>query len=418
MANIYNLKIDTSDIPAAVTSRSLTVIGDLGAKFILCILQEGTLKYYDFIDNSFELGHNDKNNNLVITMSKKIYTRNIIFPSGAATYIFKLIAVGDTETKLTNKHVITKSITKLAADATMTFPPATANTSNYATFPTSTSSGSPSDTKTFDVDWNLTNASTDGGGFGLHYSLSDSDTDAAGQIVLDDYWYFQTTEAVADNPAGDGEDSNTVTVADTTDISVGATLYYHKGTTIPTNKAGDGLGGVVVIKVDTATKEILFSQAVAFEDGETMTFRAFGTTNIFRAVGLQFETHNFNELIPTNVTKTIRAGSSGTTINLNGTYGIPGGNIAGVFGLGINNSTQTTVVSVSASSSAGSIVVNNSQSGLTTGSSLIFGYPPIANKNVGNPINLKGEIIITKYPTTNRTINLDIDKLLSVGAAS
>jgi len=173
-----------------------------------------------------------------------------------------------------------------------------------------------------------------------------------------------------------------------------------------------------VIGIDSDTKEITFSQGVAFEDSETMTFRAFGAANIERAIGLQFETHHFNELFPTTVTKTIRAGSSGTTINLNGTYGIPGGNIVGVFGLGINNSTQTTVVSVSASSSAGSIVVNNSQSGLTTGSTLQFGYPPISNNNAGNPIKLTGEINITKYPTVNRTINLDVDRFLNVGAAS
>jgi hypothetical protein len=207
MANIYNLKINTSDIPAAVTSRSFTVTGDIGAKFILCIVQEGTLKYYDFRDNSFELGHNDKHNNLEVTMSRTVYNGNIIFPSGAATYVFKLIAVGDTETKLTNKHVITKSVTKLASDATITFSPATANTSNYATFPTSTSSGSPSDSKTFNVDWDITNASTDGGGFGLYYNLTDAAFDTKGQIIHDDYWYFQTTEAVADNPAGDGEDN-------------------------------------------------------------------------------------------------------------------------------------------------------------------------------------------------------------------
>ena len=182
MANIYNLKINTSDIPAAVTSRSFTVTGDIGAKFNLQIISNPSsssdmTKYYDFIDKAFEAGHNDKNNNLEVghndkhnnlevTMNRTVYNGNIIFPSGAATYVFKLIAVGDTETKLTNKHVITKSVTKLASDATITFSPATANTSNYATFPTSTSSGSPSDIKSFSVDWDITNASTDGGGCG------------------------------------------------------------------------------------------------------------------------------------------------------------------------------------------------------------------------------------------------------------
>ena len=81
-------------------------------------------------------------------------------------------------------------------------------------------------------------------------------------------------------------------------------------------------------------------------------------------------------------------------------------------GLGIDNSSgQTTVTSVSASSSAGSIVVNNSQSDIAAvGTVLTF-------SGVHQVINIRGTIKILQYPTANRTINLDLDNLISVGTA-
>ena len=69
------------------------------------------------------------------------------------------------------------------------------------------------------------------------------------------------------------------------------------------------------------------------------------------------------------------------------------------------------MVSVSASSSAGSIVVGAAQSDLITGTTLKF-------SNVHQTINIAGTINITKFPTANRTIYLDIDRLITVGVAS
>ena len=66
---------------------------------------------------------------------------------------------------------------------------------------------------------------------------------------------------------------------------------------------------------------------------------------------------------------------------------------------------------MSASSSAGSIVVNNSQSDIAAvGTVLTF-------SDVHQVINIRGTIKILQYPTANRTINLDLDNLISVGTA-
>ena len=114
-------------------------------------------------------------------------------------------------------------------------------------------------------------------------------------------------------------------------------------------------------------------------------------------------------------TKNIRSGSSGTTINLNNTHGIAGGNHVTISGIGIDNSSANAVTSVTAdadgSGTDGAIVVQLSQSGLTVGSSISFkgSYPTI---------DFSSSISINNYPTSNLSVYLDLDRLITVGAAS
>ena len=393
MKKIYNLQVNTSDMEAGITTRSFTVSGDKGAGFILYVIQEGTIKYYDFADKSFELGHNNIDNNLKIELKSKVYNGQITFPSGAATYIIKLMATQGTEIQGSNKYIISKSITKLASDATVTFQAATANTSNYATFPTTTSSGSPTEAASFSFNWDITNASTDSHGFGL------IPQDVIYRIESN-AWYFTTTDTVD----GAITSATEVVVDDVTDIVVGMII---------TGVSSGSLSGTpYILAIDTDTKTLSLNTSQTFSDGKTLTFKAVGPAAIKNAIGLEVEFVEFPEIDPTALTKTIRAGSSGTTLNLNGTYGISGGVNIPVSGLGIDNSSgQTTVTSVSASSSAGSIVVNNSQSDIAAvGTVLTF-------SDVHQVINIRGTIKILQYPTANRTINLDLDNLISVGTA-
>ena len=392
MKKIHKLQIDTSDMPAAETVRKFTVTGERGAEFIIYVLENDSLKYYDFIDKSFELGHNNKDNNLRVTIGGSDYNGSITFPSGGNTYTIKLIASQGTEVRGPSKHVISTSIDKLATNATVTFKAATANTNNYATFPTTTSTGAPSDTAGFDFDWDIVNASTDAGGFGL--ILIDSYA-----VIDDSFWYFTTTDTVD----GATTASTTVVVDDTTDISVGMVI---------TEVTTSSLSGVpYILSIDTDTKTLTMSVAQTFADGITLTFRAEGSAAIKTAIGLEAEFVQYPTVEGDVVTKTVRAGSSSTTINLNGTYGIAGGSHVTISGLNIDNSAENLIASVSASSSAGSIVVGVSQSDLTTGTTLTF-------HGVHQTINIIGAINITQFPTADRTIYLDIDKFITVGAAS
>ena len=399
MKKIYKFQIDTSDMPAAETVRKFAVEGDKNAEFIIYALENDSLKYYNFDSETFALGHNSRNNNLEVTLKSGVFYGSIKFPSGGATYTIKLVAFEGTEIRGSNKHVISTSIDKLSADATVTFKAATTSTNNYATFPTTTSTGAPSDIKGFDFDWDIVNVSSDAYGFWLRIPAAD-----VANAIEGKFWYFTTTDTVdgAISPT-DANEGLEVVVDDTTDISVGMVI---------TGVSGGRLSGTpYILNVDTATKTLTMSEAQTFADGITLTFKAEGSAAIKTAIGLDVDFVQYPTVDGGVLTKTVRAGTSSTTVNLNGTYGIAGGNHVTISGVGVDNSSANAVTSVSASSSAGSIVVQNAQDDLIVGTTLTF-------HNVHQTINIVGTIKIFQFPTANRTIYLDIDKFITVGAAS
>lgn len=405
-----NLNISESEMPNAITSRSFVVTGLAGAKFTIIALQTGTQKYYNFNSAEFVDGHTSACN-LIVEMRQKKYRNNIVFPEGSGDYIIKLIP---SQSITTNSSVITRSITKLSEDATITFTLGTNNAVNYATFPTSTSSGSINAVGNVAFDWDVNNWNgvADAGSFGL---VVTNEITSGLPVIPENYWYFTTTEAVADNPAGDGEDSTTVTVADVTDLGIGTELYYHKGTTVPTNKAGSAVGTTTISAIDAETKTITFSQAVAFEDTETMTFRAYGRKAIKFAIDVDMQ-FTSTELSTTPLTQTVRTTfSNATIITLNDTLGVSGGSTIKYRGVGVRNTSTNRVVAVNTPDPNGvagdGVMTVELQQTLTAGTVLSFDL-------VYKTVNLKGNITVNKYPKTNRTINFDVDKIITVGTQS
>ena len=398
MKKIHNLQIDISDMPAEQSTRGFIVSGESGAEFILYVLENGTLKYYNFSEKAFELGNNI-NTNLKITLTGGNYNNQIVFPSGGGTYTIKLLALPGTEIQASNKIAISKSISKASSNAVVTFKAATTNTNNYATFPTSTVTGALTHKETFDFDWDIINASTDSYGFGLRLT----DTPAKVQ-ELD--WYFTTTDTVdgAISPT-DANAGLKVAVDDITDIGIG---------TIISGVSGGSLSGTPsIIAIDTVNKLLTLNAAQTFADGITLTFKAKGTAAIKAATGMNIKFTPGTKIEPETLTKKVRADSAGTTVTLNGTYGLAGGGHASMLGYNVDQAAaeSVTVTSVSASEAAGSMVVSVSQTALPLGTVLTFA-------DVYQTINFAGTIRITRLPSTNKTIYLDIDNIITVGAAS
>lgn len=407
---IADLQIDISEIPAAGIQKAFTVVGEVGAKFTINIIKDGTINYYNFSDQTFSAGHVGTDNNLIVTMNSNNYYDNIAFPSGGSSYTIKLIAFEGTEINGTNKRIISKSITQSSSDATVTFTAITANTSNYATFPTTTSTGALTDRNKFVFDWDITNASTDAGGFGLRLTGSFKE-------ISEKSWYFTTTETVdgAISP-GDANGGLKVQVDDLTDIGINS----H----ISAVSAGSLSGTPYVTAINTTTKTLTLSVAQTFADGITLTFIARGISAIQNATGCLLSFGGFPIVIGTALTKTVRADvSASTTVTLTDTHGVAGGNVVTYTGVGVNNSASNRITSVTPDcpdpsdgtlDNDGSMVVELAQT-LTAGTVLTFGGTSSGSHKV---INFKGGIKILSYPSANKTIYLEIDPFITVGAAS
>ena len=406
MKKISNLQMNTADIPNAATIRSFVVNGEIGATFTMIALQTGTQKYYNFTSGEFENGHNS-NSNLIVTLSQKKYRNNIVFPEGSGDYIIKLIP---SEGTTTQAGVITKSITKLGTNATITFTLATNNAVNYATFPTTDSTGSVDTVSNVSFDWDITNwnGAADAGSYGLKVI---NEATSGIPVIPEDYWYFTTTETVN----GAVSSGKYVVVDDLTDIGLGSTITGVS--------SGSLTGTPRVTAIDTATKTLTITSAQTFADGITLTFRAYGKSAIKNAIDVDLQFTSTSQLgikaitlTTTPLTQTVRANSSAsTTITLNDTLGISGGSTIKYQGLNVNNTSSNRVVSVATPdpngvASDGAITVELAQT-LTAGTVLTFSY-------VYKTVNLTGNITVNKYPTSNRNIYFDIDKIITVGTQS
>lgn len=389
---VQGFTIDTSDMPNAATTKTFEVKGSIGAEFTIIALQDNTIKYYDFLSGVFSDGHaNSKSLNVV--MDKKVFYGDITFPSGGGNYIVKLMPKKNT-ILANNKNIFSENLTKISSVPVVTFKAFTANTSSYKTFPTSVSTGSIGGAETISFSWKLENVDNDDNGFGLITTGSFEDLNNFKNL-----WFFTTTETV--NGAISVDDANkglVVKVDDLTDIGVGSQISgVDRGTLI---------GTPVVTKINLSTKELHLSIAQTFVDDTVLTFKTTGLESIKVACGVdvRFKFKKTDELPKQE--KTIRAGSSGTTINLNGTYGIGHNDVSATIGGG--GITTGSVVSVAASSGAGSIVVSASQGTLTAGTVIYF-------KGIHREFNIAGEIALSSYPSADKTIFLDIDQFLTPG---
>ena len=388
---INSVVIDTTDMSAQQNVREITVDGDLNAEFTINIL-DSSGKFYDFETTTFSVG-NTKNKNLKVKLQGSSFSSNIFFPAASGGDTYRVIVMANPVNTqfegFTNKNVFNTTISQVA-NSTLTFTAATA-TSNYQAFATTTTSGSitTANNENVAISMELKNTASDGAGFGLRVIRNPIDTD----------WYFQTTETVD----GAITSSTEVVVDDLTDIGI--------GTTITAVSSGSLSGTPIITAIDINTKTLTLSSAQTFADGITLTLKAFGSDAINTAIGCNIIIQNLTASSAV-LEKTVRTTASGTTVNLNGTYGIAGGDHVSVTGPFIDYADgENTVTSISAASStAGSIVMATSQT-VKAGTKIKF-------TGSTETVTVVGGLIVKRYPSSNRTINLFLDNFITVGTES
>ena len=427
MAIIRTFEIDTSDVTVNKTIRQVKVTGDVGCEFMLQAVQKSTSssvldKFYNFSTDAFEFSFN-KNHNLNVQLNSQTFSKSFILPAGTVGgYKILLLTKPNSDTEISSSvpdsssASISRSIDQVA-NTTVTFRWNTSNGSSYASSPPAaniTSANPPgtiSGTTTVDAAKTLTNTASDANGFGLRMTDAFSDSDD---------FYITHTHTV------DGAvSSSTEVVLDT--LSAVGTGSLIPGTTVVGVSSGSLSGTPSITKIDTGNRKITLSSAQTFADGITLTFRTTGVASISNATGLSFTTNlktiTSNIITDTSdlkedglalsVTKTVRTdASAGTAVNLNGTYGVAGGDFVFIKGFNVLAGGMK-VESVSASEAAGSIVTDTSlASGVPQGTGLTF----IGSSQT---VALTGaKIFITSYPTSNTTVDIDLDNVITPGAAS
>ena len=393
--------INKSDLPGSISSaREFRINGDIGAKFMVQIFNSSQ-QFYNFTSKSFSNGFSSENN-LKVEMKEIIYTNSINFPANGLgdTYTILILTGFDEQTEMlfgSGKNSYSTTISQIG-DAQLTFTVATANSSNYTTWSsgdniTSTGSSTTSSNVTKTLDWTLSNAATDGGGFGLRLIRQPIDTD----------WYYETTETV-DGAVSSGTE---VKVDDLTDLATGMHI---------TGVSSGSLSGTPVITaIDTVNKTLTISSAQTFADGITLTFQARGSSVIQKSINASINFSNFTSTttsaVAAELTKTVRTTPTGsTTVELNGTYGIAGGGHVTISGRGIVNTSANTVQSVDASSEEGSVVLQVAQN-VKAGTLLRL-------TGSTQSIDIDNKFTIKSYPTSNKTIYLNLDNFITPGAAS
>jgi hypothetical protein len=395
---INNLIMNFNDIPEVGETRSYTINGDVGAGFIFMVVNDAG-QYYDFITKTFSLGHTPQKI-LRRTLSSNSFTGSVVFPQVAGDAYDVIVIADPSKNTVINKQVIVKRINQLG-NVTLTFSPVSpANNSSYATLPSnvqlqSSTVGTGSSVAT--IDWNIVNADASHG-------LIIEDTLKFEFIDLNDQcWYYETTKTVN----GATSSSNYVILDDVDGLIPGMTIV---------GVSSGSLTGTPVVKdpIDTGNKELaLGGSAQSFADGITLTFRATGLSLINTLFSCNIVSNLRTRI--TDVTTTARTTTNSTTVNLNGTTGIPGGNIATYVGTNVNNSSANAVTSVSASASAGSMVVQLAQT-FKGSETLTFGIS--SPKRLCLSALLEGDIRVSQMPSTDLTIKMNLDTLFTIGSAS
>ena len=421
MANIINqFNISESNISKSKTKRSFSIIGSTGSNFMLQVVSSEN-KFYNFKTKTFTTANLFNTEHVLKdTIISSLYNGFILFPAvtGNVTYKVILMTIANSKIDAENtffegigyggKQVVCRTIEQ-KGDVTVTLTLATANTDSYGDPTTPANLENPpapnitveaapgySTVTSLNTSYIVYNRKTTSNGFGLRLTRQPLDSD----------WYYEETEAIVTNTAGDGVSNNAVTVVDLTGLIVGMELIYHKGTTAPASTT-------TITNINTSTNTITFSNSVAFENGETMTFRAFGSNAISSAIGgsVAFGPGKATML---NLTKTVRANDTDATIPITDTYGISGGGHVTVTGVGINNATTNNINSVTedfdGSGTDGEISMDNSST-VTTGTVLTF-------TGSATQIKIKFEGRISAFPSANKIIYLNLDNFITPGAAT
>lgn len=405
MMQINNISINLIELPQTGGVKTFNITGDSGAKFIL-IVNNSTGSYYDFKNKTFSSGHGP-NKMLKSSLSGGNFQGSIVFPSAAgANYDILLIADPTDNTVMRRGKPINKRLKQLG-NTTLTLSPATSSTGYYNTLPSNLAiTNSPTAaSSSSSLDWtftNNTNATEIGNGFGAGLIINSAST--ANTVILDDAWYFNTTNTV------DGAtSSSTALVVDSVD-----NLFI--GMSITNGLTGFSGSKPVVLKIASETKTLTLDKAASASDGATLTFNGYGISNINNALGCNIDPQLKIQKAVRPTTTVRGAVNNSTTITVNGTYGVHASAGEAVF-TGLNVfAGGARVTSSNASATAGDLTCSANQT--FKGGEILTFHMVDRDKALVTSFQVSGTIVVNSHPSSDVTVYFDLDKFITPGSDS
>ena len=427
---INSFEINTNDLSPVATNRSLQINGDIGSEFSLQVIQNSASssvldKFYNFKTKTFDSIFNNSHV-LNVKLQSNFFAKNIFFPATVVTdYRIVLTAKNNTIINSaigTSDKVVSKTITQ-TGDVTIDFVFKTSNTSSYNANPPSTTlqiNGKPGlvTVDTLDISKTITNTTGATNSFGLIVS----------SVFKDETGFFIEKNHTVN---GGITNSNVLALDDVSNIAEGSVITASTGS----------LSGTPTVNAINGNK-ITLSSAQSFADGITLTFKTTGSSKIEKATGLLFTTARSIENLTQStidantesienpevvtvldnsqfVQTTVRADGSlseatdgsSAVVAVNGTNGISKDSVIAGFSIP-NNGTKVTAINT-ASASAGHLTLNQAlPETLDAGQTVTF----IGSSKTFEFVNC--QVQISKYPTSNLTVNIDLDSFITPGTAS
>jgi len=420
---IINLvQIDQSNMSSSAQTRSLKVVGEKDSGFNVNVIKiNGTAKesYYNFKTKTFT---NDfiAANSLNVILNTTVFSVPIRFPADSTGDVYSIIVIPSQKNNTVFKNgsgVVNKKITQVGQ--TTVFLELdngaainSAFTAKYTANPpdstvSSTGSTVQSISTSVPVDWTLTNTSSDANGFGFMLPGRPASNEFE---IPDSYWYTAKVQICN----GTISSSTTLVLYSVDKLIVGMALSALS--------SGSVSGSPVITAINGNT--VTLSVAQSINNDVSITFRAYGLTLVSKVFGFNVVFNNFvargTQLIKEVRTNTTFPASDGNvTLNLNGTYGVTGNNLVSFNGFNVNaNASNNLIASVSASSAAGSVVVEF----LGAADGVVAAVVPVGTKIYINgshqEIKITGTVIINKYPESGAKLALDLTKFITHGVAS
>ena len=382
MKEIHKFIIKETDLPAATTTRNLTIVGDPGAKFVLYISNEDP-KYYNFLTDAFETREIKFEGEI---SNSGVYTKNIVFPTVTDDdqYDFQLITSEAFDTRLSqslsrnNSVYYRKSITQKGSNVTLSVSPATTTSGDFQALPAGSTLVKP-------ANWLEMNK------ISFNWSIAAVDATTGNAISV-------TRQPLATDLKFDITRATSLPGSSTTDMYLESVDNLVIGMSVKTITGGSVAGTCLIRSIDTSAKLVGLSSAQSFLGAVNIVFQG-DISNVYNSTGAVIDVASLAaELTPTE--QTVFADNNGSTeTTLVDSYGIRIG--ASFTGPEVNQRVETTV---SAIDHASNIITTSSTQTFVKGSRIKF--------STGQTANIKGTIDVHKMPAESLALTLDLDSIL------